>query len=207
MLSDEAPRTRPPNTVITQALSVKKKNNKKNLPLTSIGLTGVEGKGCRYSGCKMCPDRAVSIFKTLMGSRLACRSGSDGGAEWRNGLLMLAELLFRELLLSQATRMSLFFRADAEGDVLMSQLSGNGTAMLSSDSLRKSKQNNKPKKKKKKKRRASLSGVEGKEEQKKRRIVKRLNNKVILVGKGARRGGWRERLCEVIADPRLRLAP
>lgn len=207
MLSDEAPRTRPPNTVITQALSVKKKTNKKNLPLTSIGLTGVEGKGCRYSGCKMCPDRAVSIFKTLMGSRLACRSGSDGGAEWRNGLLMLAELLFRELLLSQATRMSLFFRADAEGDVLMSQLSGNGTAMLSSDSLRKSKQNNKPKKKKKKKRRASLSGVEGKEEQKKRRIVKRLNNKVILVGKGARRGGWRERLCEVIADPRLRLAP
>lgn len=207
MLSDEAPRTRPPNTVITQALSVKKKTNKKNLPLTSIGLTGVEGKGCRYSGCKMCPDRAVSIFKTLMGSRLACRSGSDGGAEWRNGLLMLAELLFRELLLSQATRISLFFRADAEGDVLMSQLSGNGTAMLSSDSLRKSKQNNKPKKKKKKKRRASLSGVEGKEEQKKRRIVKRLNNKVILVGKGARRGGWRERLCEVIADPRLRLAP
>lgn len=207
MLSDEAPRTRPPNTVITQALSVKKKTNKKNLPLTSIGLTGVEGKGCRYSGCKMCPDRAVSIFKTLMGSRLACRSGSDGGAEWRNGLLTLAELLFRELLLSQATRMSLFFRADAEGDVLMSQLSGNGTAMLSSDSLRKSKQNNKPKKKKKKKRRASLSGVEGKEEQKKRRIVKRLNNKVILVGKGARRGGWRERLCEVIADPRLRLAP
>lgn len=150
MLSDEAPRTRPPNTVITQALSVKKKTNKKNLPLTSIGLTGVEGKGCRYSGCKMCPDRAVSIFKTLMGSRLACRSGSDGGAEWRNGLLMLAELLFRELLLSQATRMSLFFRADAEGDVLMSQLSGNGTAMLSSDSLRKSKQNNKPKKKKRK---------------------------------------------------------
>lgn len=150
MLSDEAPRTRPPNTVITQALSVKKKTNKKNLPLTSIGLTGVEGKGCRYSGCKMCPDRAVSIFKTLMGSRLACRSGSDGGAEWRNGLLTLAELLFRELLLSQATRMSLFFRADAEGDVLMSQLSGNGTAMLSSDSLRKSKQNNKPKKKKRK---------------------------------------------------------
>lgn len=150
MLSDEAPRTRPPNTVITQALSVKKKTNKKNLPLTSIGLTGVEGKGCRYSGCKMCPDRAVSIFKTLMGSRLACRSGSDGGAEWRNGLLMLAELLFRELLLSQATRISLFFRADAEGDVLMSQLSGNGTAMLSSDSLRKSKQNNKPKKKKRK---------------------------------------------------------
>lgn len=207
MLSDEAPRTRPPNTVITQALSVKKKTNKKNLPLTSIGLTGVEGKGCRYSGCKMCPDRAVSIFKTLMGSRLACRSGSDGGAEWRNGLLMLAELLFRELLLSQATRMSLFFRADAEGDVLMSQLSGNGTAMLSSDSLRKSKQNNKPKKKKRKSVEPLFRVWREKKNKKKRRIVKRLNYKVILVGKGARRGGWRERLCEVIADPRLRLAP
>ena len=161
--------TRPPNTVITQAVRVGEKNKtKKNLPLTSIGLTGVEGKGCRYSGCKMCPDRAVSIFRTLMGSRLACRSGSNGGAEWRNGLLMLAELLFRELLLSQATRVSLFFRADAEGDVLMSQLSGNGTAMLSSDSLRKSKtkqQTNQKKKKKeeeeKEKRGAFLSGVEG----------------------------------------------
>lgn len=184
-----------------------KKTNKKNLPLTSIGLTGVEGKGCRYSGCKMCPDRAVSIFKTLMGSRLACRSGSDGGAEWRNGLLMLAELLFRELLLSQATRISLFFRADAEGDVLMSQLSGNGTAMLSSDSLRKSKQNNKPKKKKRKSVEPLFRVWREKKNKKKRRIVKRLNNKVILVGKGARRGGWRERLCEVIADPRLRLAP
>lgn len=184
-----------------------KKNNKKNLPLTSIGLTGVEGKGCRYSGCKMCPDRAVSIFKTLMGSRLACRSGSDGGAEWRNGLLMLAELLFRELLLSQATRISLFFRADAEGDVLMSQLSGNGTAMLSSDSLRKSKQNNKPKKKRRKSVEPLFRVWREKKNKKKRRIVKRLNNKVILVGKGARRGGWRERLCEVIADPRLRLAP
>lgn len=155
----------------------------------------------------MCPDRAVSIFKTLMGSRLACRSGSDGGAEWRNGLLMLAELLFRELLLSQATRISLFFRADAEGDVLMSQLSGNGTAMLSSDSLRKSKQNNKPKKKRRKSVEPLFRVWREKKNKKKRRIVKRLNYKVILVGKGARRGGWRERLCEVIADPRLRLAP
>lgn len=117
------------------------------LASSSMGLIGVEGKGCRYSGCKMCPDRAVSIFKTLMGSRFACRSGSDGGAEWRKGLLMLAELLFRGLLLlrlrlrllllSQATRISLFFRADTEGDVIMSQLSGSETAMLSSDSLRK----------------------------------------------------------------------
>lgn len=105
-----------------------------------MGLTGVEGKGCRYSGCKMCPDRAVSIFKTLMGSRFACRSGSAGGAEWRKGLLMLAELLFRELLLSHTAQISLFFRADAEGDVIMSQLSGNETAMLSSDSLRRKNQ-------------------------------------------------------------------
>lgn len=80
----------------------------------------MEGKGCRYSGCKMCPDRAVSIFKTLMGSRFACRMGSDGGAEWRKGLLVLAELLLRELLLSQAAQISLFFRRDADGDVFMS---------------------------------------------------------------------------------------
>lgn len=119
-----------------------------------MGLTGVEGKGCRYSGCKMCPDRAVSIFKTLMGSRFACRSGSDGGAEGRKGLLMLAELLFRELLLSQAAQISLFFRADAEGDVIMSQLSGNKTATLSSDTLRKSEWGGE----KKKAVRASVSG-------------------------------------------------
>lgn len=98
------------------------------LASSSIGLTGVEGKGCRYSGCKMCPDRAVSIFKTLMGSRFACRSGSDGGAEWGKGLLMLSPLLlFREsqLLLSQAKQISRFFRADTESDVIMSQFSGN----------------------------------------------------------------------------------
>lgn len=39
--------------------------------LTSMGLTGVDGRGCRYSGCKMCPARAVSIFKIFMGRRLA----------------------------------------------------------------------------------------------------------------------------------------
>jgi len=61
---------------------------------------------------------------------------------------VLAELLFRELLLSHATQISLLFREDAEGDVIMSQLSGNEMAMLSSDSLRKFK-----------KQRASLSGV------------------------------------------------
>lgn len=91
--------------------------------LTSIGLTGVEGKGWRYSGCKMCPVRAVSIFRTLMGSRLAWRKGSVGGTGWRKGLLMLAELLFRELQLSQARTVSLFLRAIAEGDVLMTQFS------------------------------------------------------------------------------------
>lgn len=51
---------------------------------------------------------------------------------------MLAELLFRGLLLSHAAQISLFFRADAEGDVIMSQLSGNEMGMLSPDSLRKS---------------------------------------------------------------------
>lgn len=36
---------------------------------------------------------------------------------------MLAELLFRELQLSQARSVSLFLRAVAEGDVLMTQFS------------------------------------------------------------------------------------
>lgn len=91
--------------------------------LTSIGLIGVDGKGWRYSGCKMCPVRAVNIFRSLMGSRLACRKGSVGGTGWRKGLLMLAELLFRGLHLSQARSVSLFLRAVAEGDVLMTQFS------------------------------------------------------------------------------------
>lgn len=94
-----------------------------NSCLTSIGLTGVDGKGWRYSGCKMCPVRAVSILRTLMGSRLACRKGSVGGTEWRKGLLMLTELLFRELQLSQARSVSRFLRAIAESDVLMTQFS------------------------------------------------------------------------------------
>lgn len=51
---------------------------------------------------------------------------------------MLAELLFRGLLRSHAAQISLFFRADAEGDVIMSQLSGNEMVMLSPVSLRKS---------------------------------------------------------------------
>lgn len=70
----------------------------------------------------MCPVRAVSIFKIFMGSRLACRKGSEGGTEWRKGLLTTAELLFRELLqLSQTRSVSLFL--EAEGDVIMTQFS------------------------------------------------------------------------------------
>lgn len=67
----------------------------------------------------MCPVRAVSIFKIFMGSRLACRKGSEGGTEWRKGLLTTAELLFREL--SQTRSVSLFL--EAEGDVIMTQFS------------------------------------------------------------------------------------
>lgn len=71
----------------------------------------------------MCPVRAVSIFRIFMGSRLACRKGSEGGTEWRKGLLTTAELLFRELLLllSQTRSVSLFL--EAEGDVIMTQFS------------------------------------------------------------------------------------
>lgn len=72
----------------------------------------------------MCPVRAVSIFKIFMGSRLACRKGSEGGTEWRKGLQTTAELLFRELrLLSQTRSVSLFLEAEAEGDVIMTQFS------------------------------------------------------------------------------------
>lgn len=71
----------------------------------------------------MCPVRAVSIFKTLIGSRLACRKGSDGGAECRNGLLAVAEWLFRKLPFSQAKCVSVFLGVDTEGDVIMTQFS------------------------------------------------------------------------------------
>lgn len=73
----------------------------------------------------MCPVRAVSIFKIFMGSRFACRKGSEGGTEWRKGLLTTAELLFRELLLLlfQTRSVSLFLEAEAEGDVIMTQFS------------------------------------------------------------------------------------
>lgn len=152
--------------------------------LTSIGLTGVEGKGCRYSGCRMCPDRAVSIFKSLMGTRCACRAGSDGGAGWRKGLLTP---LFRELLLCQAAQWSLYFRADADGVVIMSQLSAEETVTLSSDTLRKSK-----------KYRALIFRKDKKKKESP-------NGRIILVvkerGAAAGRSQWR-----VIADPRLRLS-
>lgn len=55
-----------------------------------MGLTGVEGRGCRYSGCKMWPVRAVSIFSTLMGRRLAWRRGSEGGTACTKGLVLPA---------------------------------------------------------------------------------------------------------------------
>lgn len=71
----------------------------------------------------MCPVRAVSIFKTLMGSRLACRKGSDGGAEWTKGLLAFAELQFRKLRFSQAKYESVFLAVEIEGDVIMTQFS------------------------------------------------------------------------------------
>ncbi|EHH19066.1 hypothetical protein EGK_19707, partial [Macaca mulatta] len=58
--------------------------------LTSMGLTGVEGRGCRYSGCKMWPVRAVSIFSTLIGRRLAWRRGSEGGTACTKGLVLPA---------------------------------------------------------------------------------------------------------------------
>lgn len=71
----------------------------------------------------MCPPRVVSIFKTLMGSRLACRKGSDGGAEWIKGLLAFAELQFRKLRVSQAKYVSVFLGVETEGDVIMTQFS------------------------------------------------------------------------------------
>lgn len=140
-----------------------------------MGLTGVEGKGCRYSGCRMCPDRAVSIFKSLMGTRWACRAGSDGGAGWRKGL---PTLLFRVLLLCRAEHWSLYLRADADGVVIMSQLSAKETARLSSDTLRKFK-----------KHRALLFRKDFFFFLKTKRIAKRSNNPG---REGARRGSWRE---------------
>ena len=107
--------------------------------LTSMGLTGVEGRGCRYSGCRMWPVRAVSIFSTLMGRRLAWRSGSEGGTAWKQGLaaalpglpacpvgpaLRSAALRLRRGLPPGSLRLLLrllLLRAECEGDVIMTQ--------------------------------------------------------------------------------------
>lgn len=89
--------------------------------LTSMGLTGVEGRGCRYSGWRMCPLRAVSILSTLMGSRPAWRRGSLGGTACTNARL-LAEadpLLVPDLsLLSGAAGLTRL--AEASGEQIMS---------------------------------------------------------------------------------------
>lgn len=101
--------------------------------LTSIGLTGVEGRGCRYSGCKMWPVLAVSIFSTLMGRRFAWRRGSEGGTACTKGLVLPAgdepggpgREQFPESALVQAGSAPppplclLLRRAESEGAVLM----------------------------------------------------------------------------------------
>lgn len=100
-----------------------------------MGLTGVEGRGCRYSGCKMWPVRAVSIFSTLMGRRFAWRRGSEGGTACTKGLVLPAgdepwpgTELFPERALVQAGSALLppppplcllLLRAESEGAVLM----------------------------------------------------------------------------------------
>lgn len=88
-----------------------------------MGLTGVDGKGCKYSGCKMCPARAVSIFRILMGRRLACRWGSDGDTGCTNGLFVFEETFFALSQLSQIGLVEQFLSTETEGDVIMTQLS------------------------------------------------------------------------------------
>lgn len=102
-----------------------------------MGLTGVEGRGCRYSGCKMWPVRAVSIFSTLMGRRLAWRKGSEGGTACTKGLVLPAgeepgpwpEQFPESALVQAASALPLpppppplcllLLRAESEGAVLM----------------------------------------------------------------------------------------
>lgn len=87
--------------------------------LTSMGLTGVDGRGCRYSGCRRCPARAVSIFSTFMGSRLAWRDGSAGETQWCTDcwpILSPGEPLSHAGLV-------LFLRTETAGDVIMTQFS------------------------------------------------------------------------------------
>lgn len=92
--------------------------------LTSMGLTGVDGRGWRYSGCKMCPARAVSIFSTLMGRRPAWRKGSDGETQWwtDSRLMFVAPFSPTEEPLSHAGFV-LFLRTDTKGDVIMTRFS------------------------------------------------------------------------------------
>lgn len=88
-----------------------------------MGLIGVDGKGWRYSGCKMCPARAVSIFKTFMGRRLACREGSAGETElWTDSWLIFTAPFSPEEPLSHAGFV-LFLRTETVGDVIMTQFS------------------------------------------------------------------------------------
>ncbi|MGH0157023.1 UNVERIFIED_CONTAM: hypothetical protein FKN15_032489 [Acipenser sinensis] len=44
-------------------------------------LIGADVSGCRYSGCIKWPVCALSIFKTRIGRRFACLTGSDGNRE------------------------------------------------------------------------------------------------------------------------------
>lgn len=93
------------------------------LALTSMGLTGVDGKGWRYSGCKRCPARAVSIFKTFMGRRLAWREGSAGETElWTDWWRIFTAPFSPEEPLSH-TEFVLFLRTETVGDVIMTQCS------------------------------------------------------------------------------------
>lgn len=91
--------------------------------LTSMGLMGVDGNGWRYSGCRRCPARAASIFKTFMGRRLAWREGCAGETElWTDCWLIVAAPFSPEEPLCHAGFV-LFLRKDTVGDVIMTQFS------------------------------------------------------------------------------------
>uniref|UniRef100_H0XSX0 Uncharacterized protein n=1 Tax=Otolemur garnettii TaxID=30611 RepID=H0XSX0_OTOGA len=136
-MSPAAPPPPPPRkkpSGATAGVVVPARSRERERVLTSIGLTGVEGRGCRYSGCKMWPVRAVSIFSTLMGRRLAWRRGSDGGTACTKGLVLPAgdepgpgpELLPESALVQAGSTPPpppplclLLLRAESEGAVLM----------------------------------------------------------------------------------------
>ena len=91
--------------------------------LTSMGLMGVEGNGWRYSGCRRCPARAASIFRTLMGRRLAWRDGCAGDTElWTDCWLPVAAPSSPGEPLCHAGFV-LFLRKDTVGDAIMTQFS------------------------------------------------------------------------------------